>query len=164
MCNLHLWRTQKKILSWTPFIESQGFRFKLNVHLKIQKHLLTGCCYYDIYLTHISELLCYLVMLAGGERSLKNVSRECWEALLDLHKAIYLLALLILHLNWRTIHFPQIIIFFPEVIRIISLILTVRKLVFLSPCEIKGKILVTLQSETEKKLNFHIPNLPVLDA
>lgn len=95
---------------------------------------------------------------------MKNVSGEGWEALLNLHKAVYLLTHLILNLKLKDYPLTPNHIFFPEVIYIISLILTARKLLFTLSCEGKGKVLVTLQCDTEEEFTFDTLNLPMLDA
>lgn len=82
-----------------------------------------------------------------------------------MHKAIYLFAILILHLRLKDHPLcPIFFSFFSEVIHIIHLILTARKLVFAPPCEVKGKILVTLQGDTDEELTFCSLNLPLLDS
>lgn len=80
----------------------------------------------------------------------------------NLHKTIYLLPLLILKLK----NYPLTLnhICFPEVRHIISFILTGKQLLFTLSCEGKGKVLVTLQGDTEEELTFDTLNIPVLDA
>lgn len=153
---LQFWRTQVKIVIQTPLIESViQILWKCSL-----KALLTWYCYQGIHLIHRSELLCHLVMLSDGQRNLKNVSGEDWEALSNLHKAVYLLALLILNLKLKDYPLTANHIFSQKWYILLASFWQLGSYSSLS-CEGKRKVLATLQGGTEEELTFDTQNLPV---